>query len=109
MNPPSGKWIGHYTYEGHEKQFPMGLILLFSSEMIHGAGVDAVGPFEIKGTYEANGQTTWTKTYPGLPKVVYKGTITPDGIQGSWLLPDCKGKFFIKPSPDEPEAISAQE
>jgi len=63
----------------------MDLQLTFSDGVIAGAGNDDVGPFLIKGTYNAQSRECWwSKTYVGSHTVLYRGFREGKGIWGTW-------------------------
>ena len=61
--------------------------LHFRSGKVTGQGVDLVGPFEMRGEYDADGRVLIVKHYLGKHRVTYRGA--PDGegsIGGRWQL-----------------------
>jgi len=95
---PSGPWLGFYNYRPGNRH-RMDLSLTFANGNLSGDGNDDVGPFLLRGKYEAqSGECYWTKTYPGSHDVFYRGFREGKGIWGTWEIhPDCHGGFHIWP------------
>jgi hypothetical protein len=65
----------------------MDLQLTFGQGLMGGAGTDDIGPFQIKGRYDAGtGECYWTKTYLGQHDVFYRGFRDGKGIWGTWEI-----------------------
>ncbi len=94
----SGPWTGFYTYSNGLRE-RMDLSLTFREGKVTGQGSDPVGPFLVRGGYDAkNGEVWWTKTYPGSHEVFYKGYRDTRGIWGTWEIhPGWSGGFHIRP------------
>jgi hypothetical protein len=77
----------------------MDLELEFADGTLSGAGNDDVGPFTIRGGYNAASlECYWTKTYPGSHDVYYRGFREGKGIWGAWEIdPLSHGGFHIWP------------
>ncbi len=81
---PSGPWTGFYTYSPSDKH-RMDLNLEFHEGSIVGDGIDDVGRFLVRGSYDAaEGECRWVKTYPGSHNVYYRGFREGKGIWGTW-------------------------
>src|SRR5207249_5143062 len=84
---PSGPWTGFYNYTGPEDRHRMDLHLTFAQGGIAGEGGDDVGPFLIRGRYDAaTRECHWTKTYIGGHDVFYRGFRDTLGIWGTWEI-----------------------
>jgi hypothetical protein len=96
---PSGPWTGFYNYSGPEDRHRMDAHLIFARGGIAGEGSDNVGPFMIRGRYDATTkECQWTKTYIGRHSVLYQGCRDTHGIWGTWTIaPWAKGGFHIWP------------
>jgi hypothetical protein len=94
----SGPWTGFYTYPDGRRE-RMDLSLSFREGVVSGAGRDPVGPFDIRGRYDAETKGVyWIKTYLGRHSVFYKGCRDPRGIWGTWeIAPFWRGGFHIWP------------
>jgi hypothetical protein len=91
----------------------MDLSLTFANGVLSGDGNDDVGPFFLRGKYDAqSGECYWTKTYPGSHDVFYRGFREGKGIWGTWEIhSDCHGGFHIWPrsaSEGEEQTASAE-
>ena len=76
----------------------MDLHLTFSHGKVTGEGTDDVGPFVVKGQYDAkNAECSWTKTYVGRHDVFYRGFREGKGIWGTWESAELHGGFHIWP------------
>jgi len=77
----------------------MDLHLEFSNGMMTGEGNDDVGPFVIKGRYDAGTRECyWTKSYIGAHDVFYRGFREGKGIWGAWQIKVlAHGGFHIWP------------
>jgi len=95
---PSGPWTGFYNYTPKDKH-RMDLHLTFTNGRITGEGNDDVGPFVIKGQYDAqSAECHWTKTYAGAHDVFYRGFREGKGIWGTWEIREqSHGGFHIWP------------
>jgi hypothetical protein len=94
---PSGAWRGFYSY-GVGDRHDMQLDLLFSGGMLAGDGMDDVGSFVMRGSYDpVSGACRWTKTYLGSHDVAYSGARDGNGIAGRWQLRTASGTFRIWP------------
>ena len=98
-NFPSGPWTGFYNYTGPEDRHRMDLHLTFARGGIAGEGGDDVGPFLIRGRYDAaTRECHWAKTYIGGHDVFYRGFRDTLGIWGTWEIRAWnKGGFHIWP------------
>lgn len=96
---PSGPWTGFYNYTGPEDRHRMDLHLTFARGGIAGEGTDDIGPFRIRGKYDAPAREChWTKTYIGAHDVSYRGFRDTHGIWGTWEIGRwSKGGFHIWP------------
>jgi hypothetical protein len=95
---PSGPWIGFYTYSGDPARHRMDLALDFGKGIVTGDGADDIGPFVIRGRYDATSKEChWTKTYVGKHDVFYKGFREGKGIWGTWEVGTATGGFKIWP------------
>jgi hypothetical protein len=102
---PSGTWHGFWEQSVYGRQPMTAFKLHFQSGVVSGRGVDVVGPFTFRGTYdEKTGRVRMTKQYVGRHSVEYDGT--PDGegcIGGTWWIgEDWKGAFRLKPELPKP-------
>jgi hypothetical protein len=95
---PSGPWVGFYNYRPTDRH-RMDLYLNFKSGAMTGDGNDDVGPFLIRGRYDADShECYWTKTYLGAHDVFYRGFREGKGIWGTWAIgTDSHGGFHIWP------------
>lgn len=83
---PSGPWTGFYNYQPGDRH-RMDLHLTFAGGKVSGEGNDDIGPFLIKGAYDAtNRECYWTKTYLGAHDVFYRGFREGKGIWGTWEI-----------------------
>ncbi|MBI4664665.1 MAG: hypothetical protein HY735_38240 [Verrucomicrobia bacterium] len=96
---PSGPWVGFYSYTAPADKHRMDLHLTFTNGQMTGEGNDDVGPFFIRGRYDAEAlECHWTKTYPGSHDVFYRGFREGKGIWGTWeIRADFRGGFHIWP------------
>ena len=94
----SGPWTGFYNYSNGRRE-RMDLSLTFKQGVVTGGGTDPVGPFTIRGGYDAESNDVyWTKTYVGRHDVFYKGCRDNRGIWGTWEIPSSlRGGFHIWP------------
>src|SRR5262249_49673643 len=84
---PSGPWTGFYNYTGPEDRHRMDLHLTFARGGIAGEGNDDIGPFLIRGKYDApSRECHWTKSYIGRHDVFYRGFRDAHGIWGTWEI-----------------------
>lgn len=106
---PSGEWEGFYTYQIFSQNYRglMSFYLLFQKQTVEGEGIDSVGRFAWKGTYDTKEMTCqMTKYYYGKHKVFYDGQVDENGIWGTWKITDnWKGGFHIWPKGQGQEAI----
>ena len=104
---PSGPWTGFYLmpHTGAQRH-PTALTITFVDGTMTGSGADAVGPFNVHGTYSTeDGKCTWVKHYLRKHDVFYSGYNEGKGIWGMWDVPNSlgvawKGGFHIWPSMD---------
>lgn len=95
---PSGPWIGFYTYVAHNGRHRMDLALEFGNGTITGEGTDDIGPFVVRGRYDAKSKEChWTKTYVGMHDVFYSGFRQGKGIHGTWEVGQAAGGFKVWP------------
>ena len=95
---PSGPWRGFYVYPFDDTRHSMTMHLTFLEGNLSGLGDDPVGPFAIRGRYDAETlEVYWTKTYLGRHSVYYKGYREPARIWGTWELGGMTGGFKIWP------------
>jgi hypothetical protein len=106
---PSGPWVGFYTYTPANKH-RMELSLTFAGGRLRGEGLDDVGPFTVKGGYDAAaGECYWTKTYLGAHSVYYRGYREGKGIWGRWEISTLThGGFHIWPLGENPGAAASE-
>lgn len=108
---PSGPWRGYWEQIGIGRQSMSDLILRFSSGQIDGQGIDVVGQFILRGTYDGNGAVMMVKTYLGKHDVLYQGAYDGEGtIHGRWSIGDYwSGSFALAPILDgvEPDYVVA--
>lgn len=94
---PSGPWTGFYNYSPGDRH-RMDMHLTFARGGIAGEGNDDIGPFFIRGKYDATTlECHWTKTYPGSHDVFYRGFREGKGIWGTWEIGQVRGGFHIWP------------
>ena len=96
---PSGPWTGFYNYTGPEDRRRMDLHLTFARGRMVGEGRDDIGPFSVRGTFDAaSGECSWVKSYRGSHDVLYRGCGDEHGIWGQWEIPPwTRGGFHIWP------------
>lgn len=95
---PSGPWRGFYTYDRDRDRHRMDLSLEFGKGMITGEGTDDIGPFVVRGRYDAKSKEChWTKTYVGMHDVFYSGIRQGKGIHGTWEVGQADGGFKMWP------------
>jgi len=90
----------------------MDLSLTFTDGNLSGDGQDGIGPFLIKGHYNAaNLECHWTKGYIGAHDVFYRGFREGKGIWGTWEIGLIRGGFHIWPrqAGDGEEAAEREE
>lgn len=92
----------------------MDLNLEFASGFLSGNGTDDIGPFLIRGRYDAvAGECYWQKHYLGAHSVFYRGFREGKGIWGTWEINAWNhGGFHIWPEGSgntEAEANEAEE
>ena len=83
-------WTGSYSQGG--QKHPMSFGLAINGGDVYGNGVDGVGAFGCKGTYnQGSGQMTFTKFYYGQHQVQYRGQHHnqhgTQNIKGEWCIP----------------------
>ena len=98
----TGEWKGFFVQPDSRQRHAMELVLEFAGGTITGFGVDRVGKFAIRGTYDTDtGQCSWLKQYLGQHGVDYAGQARQRGIIGQWQIPGqpafWSGPFFIWP------------
>ena len=70
----TGEWKGFFVQPDSRQRHAMELVLEFAGGTITGFGVDRVGKFAIRGTYDTDtGQCSWLKQYLGQHGVDYAG------------------------------------
>lgn len=95
---PSGPWHGFYNYDAGGERHRMDLRLDFREGRIRGDGIDDIGRFAIRGTYDAATlRCSWFKTYIGAHTVHYDGVFDLGSIWGLWTLDFGRGGFRIWP------------
>ena len=95
---PSGPWTGFYLYNGDRNRHRMDLALDFGNGLITGEGTDDIGPFVVRGRFDAGTKEChWTKAYVGKHDVFYKGFGEGNGIWGTWEMHAFHGGFKIWP------------
>ncbi len=112
---PDGAWRGFYTYRDSEVRHRMTLHLRFPQGKVRGTGVDGVGDFRVRGTYDAEtGEVWFTKRYVRCGccgdeghEVFYRGFADMNGIWGQWELTGGLGGFRIWPGPREGDHVDA--
>lgn len=76
----------------------MDLSLEFGRGMITGEGTDDIGPFVVRGRYDAKSREChWTNTYVGMHDVFYLGIRQRKGIHGTWEVRQTAGGFRVWP------------
>ena len=101
---PSGPWTGFWMQRGLPTRPRMQVALAFSGGKVSGSGRDAVGIFEMAGTYElVHGRCLLVKQYLGAHRVIYEGANEGDGqwLWGVWRLPSETGGFHLWPVGEE--------
>ena len=98
----TGEWKGFFVQPDSRQRHAMELVLEFTDGAITGFGVDRVGKFTIRGSYNTDtGQCTWLKQYLGQHGVDYAGQARQRGIIGQWQIPGqpafWSGPFFVWP------------
>jgi len=96
----SGAWVGFYTYPVDPTKHWQELELRFHEGLLVGEGTDDIGPFSLRGEYDASsGECWWVKRYrdPTLYPVYYRGRHNGRRIAGVWELPGIRGGFRIWP------------
>jgi hypothetical protein len=84
---PGGPWTGFYLQYWMPGRHTMALTLDWRDGEVTGEGSDKVGPFTIRGTYDAaTGQCAWVKKYLGKHSVSYRGVADGTGIWGVWEI-----------------------
>ncbi len=96
---PDGPWTGFFLQPEVPGRHIMELVLSFADGEMTGEGRDRVGPFLIRGRFQAeDGQCWWTKSYVGKHEVTYRGFNEGKGIWGTWQIESWwKGGFHIWP------------
>ena len=95
---PSGRWRGFWDQLVYGRQAMRDLELQFSSGEVSGHGVDVVGPFRFRGTYDTAGTVALVKQYR-YHNVHYLGHYDGEGtIFGEWRIGNYwRGKFALTP------------
>ena len=106
---PSGPWTGFFQQWWIPGRHTTNLELTFQNGELWGEGWDIVGPYSMRGTYDApSGQCQWTKQYHGRHSVSYKGHNEGKGIWGAWEIRQLfglyrdRGVFHIWPLGQDP-------
>jgi hypothetical protein len=95
---PSGNWAGFWTQPRSVRFHRMALDLKFNNGRISGSGVDEVGNFSIRGSYNLESRKcSWLKKYISH-SVSYSGQQQGRCIAGAWDIPGVwSGTFRIWP------------
>ena len=94
---PSGPWHGFYLYRSDGVRHRMDLDLTFEGGSIRGSGIDDVGSFTIRGSYDDALSCRWVKAY-ATHLVHYAGPFDLGSIYGAWKIPPLStGGFRIWP------------
>jgi hypothetical protein len=103
---PTGVWRGYWEAAGWGRQEMQELVLRFADGKVTGDGVDRVGRFTFRGTYEPSGTVTLVKQYIGRHQVIYQGQHDGEGtIFGRWTIPPLgSGPFALAPVTAGPPA-----
>ena len=105
---PTGHWTGFYTYVPQDKH-RMDMHLTFARGSVAGEGNDDIGVFFIRGKYDAaTKECYWTKSYPGMHEVFYRGFREGKGIWGKWETDQLTGGFHIWPRSEETGDLDAK-
>lgn len=97
---PSGPWTGYWIEGGC--RFRQDLVLSFVQGRMSGDGIDRIGRFSIRGSYDPESrEVQWTKQYFGAHSVDYRGYREGRGIWGTWDCRGHRGGFHIWPREDE--------
>jgi hypothetical protein len=85
---PSGPWTGFFQQSWvAPHRFETNVDLRFQGGELWGEGRDWVGPYTVRGTYDAaEGRCEWTKQYLGKHSVSYLGYNEGNGIWGVWEI-----------------------
>ena len=96
---PSGRWRGHWEHPVLGRQPMRDLVLNFGDGRVEGHGVDVVGLFTFRGTFDHAGSVTLIKQYIGRHQVLYRGRYDGEGtILGRWsILEVSSGPFALSP------------
>lgn len=91
----SAGWNGWFEQGGDKKD--MELDMSIGGDAVFGSGVDAVGSFIVRGTFdEGSGDCNFAKQYIGQHQVLYFGKNNGQAVRGKWTIPDnCEGKFKL--------------
>lgn len=97
---PSGEWEGFYTYafgpDAHRHM--MSFALIFKNGKVGGSGIDNVGRFIWRGSYDTEKLRCWMQKQYASHTVVYEGYVDQKGIWGTWeISSDWRGGFHIWP------------
>jgi hypothetical protein len=90
------------------------LVLRFGGGNVEGEGVDLVGRFSFRGTYDSAGNVMLVKQYLGRHQVLYRGSYDGEGtIFGEWsIFPIWRGPFALRledrPASAEMEVITIE-
>ena len=97
---PSGPWVGFFDDDPvHDVRIWMSMDLQFADQLIQGTGVDRIGKFTMRGTYnlDEHGYVNIWKRYD-THEAVYQGLAEDHGIWGAWeLSTGHKGGYYIWP------------
>jgi hypothetical protein len=97
---PSGEWEGFYTYTfGPDAQrYMMSFALTFKNGNVSGSGIDNVGYFSWRGSYDTEKLRCWMHKRYATHAVFYDGYVDQSGIWGTWEIPPySQGGFHIWP------------
>jgi hypothetical protein len=75
------------------------LVLRFADGKVEGEGVDVIGPFTFRGTYDETGAVSLVKQYLGAHQVLYHGRHDGEGtLYGQWTVAGIwTGPFALRP------------
>lgn len=114
----SGTWRGFWEQAQHGRQEMHAFELHFERGHIRGHGIDLIGGFTFRGTYDEAGHVRLVKQYLGKHKVEYDGR--PDGegcFLGTWTTRASfggetytdQGPFLMRPALARPAGGEAIE
>lgn len=94
----SGNWRGFWDQAGWGRQSMRELTLHFANGEIQGLGIDVIGRFTFRGTYNDTGAVALVKQYRHHA-VRYTGNYDGEGtIFGEWMIGDFwRGTFALSP------------